>query len=137
MNGGGIHHISKRKRVTQKLNLLNEIEGVGDKTLNKIKRTLFSGLEAYPSEKFWIALLDKLLMVIAVVSPLMSLPQVYDLYSSQSAGSLSLLSWSSWALFNVPWIIYGFVHKQKPIIIMYVLWFLMNMSIVLGIIIYS
>lgn len=137
MQGAGIHHISKRKRITEKLTLLEEIEGVGDKTINKIKKILFSGLETYPSEKFWIALLDKLLMIVAIVSPLMSLPQVYDLYSSQSAGSLSLLSWSSWALFNVPWIIYGFVHKQKPIILMYILWFLMNLSIVVGIILYS
>jgi len=131
MNGGGIHHISKRKRITQNLNLLEEIGGVGDKTLKKIKKTLFGGLESYPSEKFWISLLDKLLMVIAIVSPLMSLPQVFSLYSSKVAGSLSLLSWSSWALFNIPWIIYGFVHKQKPIIVMYILWFLMNLSITL------
>lgn len=137
MQNAGILHLSKRKRITEKLTLLNEVEGVGDKTLKKIKRTLFSGLEAYPSEKFWIALLDKLLMIVAIVSPLMSLPQAYNLYSSQSAGSLSLLSWSSWALFNIPWIIYGFVHKQKPIITMYILWFLMNMSIVIGIILYS
>jgi MtN3 and saliva related transmembrane protein len=137
MNGNGIHHISKRKRAAETIHLLENIEGIGEKTLNQIKGKILKSFEFYPSDKFWIAMLDKLLMIIAVVSPLMSLPQVYSIYASQSAGSLSLLSWSSWALFNLPWIVYGFVHKQKPIVVMYILWFLMNMSIVLGIILYS
>jgi uncharacterized protein with PQ loop repeat len=137
MQSAGIHHISKRKRITESLSLIEDIEGIGEKTFNKIKKTVLNTFEAYPSDKFWISMLDKLLMVIAIVSPLMTLPQIYQIYFYQSVEGLSFISWASWALFNLPWIAYGFVHKQKPIITMYILWFIMNSSVAVGILLYS
>ena len=137
MQSDGIHHISKRKRVTQNKSFLNDIGGKGEKELKKIKFNVAKGMEDYPSEKFWIRFLDKLLLIIAVISPMMAIPQVYEVYGLHAVAGLSFISWASWALFNLPWIAYGFVHKQKPIVIMYILWFLMNASIAVGILLYA
>ncbi len=108
----GLHHISKRRRASSKL-------------------------EEYPSKKFFIRLLDKLLIIIAAIAPLFSIPQILKIFSTQSAGDLSLVSWLTWTIVDIPWIIYGFVHKEKPIVIGYILWFLMNAAVVVGIILFS
>lgn len=107
-----LHHISKRKRVTKKL-------------------------EEYPSKRFWIRLFDRLLLTIAVIGPLTALPQVWNVYANHAVTGLAFSSWSLWAFFNLFWILYGFIHKEKPIIITYILWFLMNASVAIGILLYS
>lgn len=113
MNSSGLHHIHRRKR-------------------------LFDlHLEEYPSKKFWIRFLDKLLLVVAAVSPFMTLPQIIQIFANKSAGDLSLFSWGMYTFFNIPWMIYGFVHKDKPIIIAYILWFIMNLTVTIGILLYS
>ena len=112
MNFLGQQHISKRKRITKRL-------------------------EEYPSKKFWIRFLDKLLVVIAIVGPLTALPQVWNVYVKQVVTGLSFTSWSLWAFFNLFWLAYGLVHKDKPIIITYFLWFLVNASVAIGILLYS
>lgn len=137
MNEPGLHHISKRKRVTQNKGIFRTIQGKSEKELKKLKSNVAKGMEDYPSEKFWIRFLDKLLMIIAVVSPMMSLPQLYSVFVLHQVAGLSFISWASWALFNLPWIAYGFVHKQKPLVLMYTLWFLINFSTAVGIILYG
>jgi len=111
-NSLGIHHIHKRKRISQKL-------------------------LPYPHKNKWIRFLDKFLLIIAVIGPLMAFPQVFKIYIEKNASGVSLLSWSLFTLLNIPWIIYGFVHKEKPIIIAYCLWFIINLIISIGIIVYS
>ena len=75
-------------------------------------------LKAYPSENKWISFLDKFLVAVAVGS------------------GISLITWLMYSVFDIPWIVYGFVHKEKPIIITYTLWFIVNMAVVIGSIIY-
>ncbi|VVB80706.1 Uncharacterised protein [uncultured archaeon] len=96
-----LHHISRRRRAMPKL-------------------------ESYPSKRLVIRLLDKLLIIIAIVGPLMALPQLIAVYGTHDADNISVISWSSWALMNLLWLAYGIVHKEKPIIITYILWFIVN-----------
>ena len=106
-----LHHLSKRKRVHKKL-------------------------EIYPSNRFWIRFLDKLLLVIAIIGPIMALPQLISVYSAKNAGTLVFSTWASWSFFNLIWLAYGIVHKEKPIIITYILWFIVNASMALAALIY-
>jgi uncharacterized protein with PQ loop repeat len=102
-----LEHISKRKRITKKL-------------------------EEYPSKRFFIRLLDRLLLIIAIIGPIMALPQLIAVYSTQNATNISFLSWGSWALMNLFWLAYGIVHKEKPIIVAYILWFIVNTMMALA-----
>ena len=86
-----IHHLHKRKRVHERL-------------------------EEFPHPHPWVNFLDNLLLVIAVVGPLMNIPQVYKIFSLKNAAGVSTLSFSLFATFDIPWIIYGIVHKEKPIV---------------------
>lgn len=109
---GGVHHIYKRKRVHKKL-------------------------EEYPHPKKWVRWFDRFLLIFAVIGPLAAFPQVFKIYYLQSAGDLSLITWGLLSLGNIPWIIYGFVHKEKPIMVAYISWFIVNLAIIIGILIYS
>lgn len=67
----------------------------------------------------------------------MALPQVALVYVGRDVAGISVVSWLGWAILDIPWIIYGFVHKERPIIITYTLWMAINFSIVIGAIIYG
>jgi len=107
----GIHHIHKRKRVHEKL-------------------------KPYPHENTWINFLDRLLIVVAVIGPLMALPQIMQIYIFKNAAGVSALSWGLYTFFNIPWIIYGVVHRYKPITLGYILWFIVNLAVTIGALIY-
>lgn len=112
MNSGhGHHHIHKRKRETM--------------------------LEAYPHKNKWIRYLDKFLLFVAIIGPLMTLPQILKIYVEQNSAGVSVLSWGLYAFFNIPWIIYGVVHKDKPIVLGYSLWLITNIVVVVGVLIYG
>ena len=107
----GIHHIHKRKRVHQQL-------------------------QEYPHKDPWINFLDQFLIVIAILGPIASIPQIYKIFFYKSAAGISVISFGIFAIFNIPWIIYGVVHKEKPIVLAYILWLISNTLVVIGALMY-
>ena len=107
----GIFHLHKRKRVHQKL-------------------------EKYPHPDKFKRYLDKTLLAVAIIGPIMSLPQIIKIYTLKNAASISTISFSAFAFFNILWLTYGIVHKEKPIIIAYILWLISNIAIITGSLIY-
>ncbi|MFC1615658.1 PQ-loop domain-containing transporter [Patescibacteria group bacterium] len=85
----------------------------------------------------FIERLDKLLMIMAVIGPSLTIPQIAKIFYYQNAAGLSIITWSLFAVQDIPWIIYGIVHKEKPIIIAYNLWFLTNIAVIVGIMLYG
>jgi len=106
MQQHGIHHIHTRKRVHEHL-------------------------EPYPHPQPQLRFLDNSLLVIAVIGPLMNIPQIYTILSTQNASGVSVLSWALYTIFCIPWFIYGVAHKVKPIIISNIFWFLTNLTVVI------
>lgn len=101
------------------------------------RKRIYVKHEKYPHPNKWVRLLDKLVLMCAVIGPLVDLPQLFKIYMDKSAKDVSLLTWFFFSLFAIPWLIYGIVHKEKPIIISYSLWILIDSVIVVGIIIYG
>ena len=108
----GLHHISKRKRIHKKL-------------------------EEYPHPRKSYRALDRLLIFIAPLGPLSAFPQVLKIFSRQDAMGVSLFTWILWWFLGIPWLAYGFVHKDKPLIIAYILWFIMHSAVIIGILLYG
>ncbi len=104
--------------------------------IHKRKRKHQKEHEPYPSERKGIRFLDRLMFVIAIAGPFANLPQVLRVFMRHSAGDISSFSYFFFTLFNIPWICYGIVHKDKPITIAYILWFITNLSILIGSLIY-
>ena len=110
--GAGLHHLHKRKRIHKKH-------------------------EPYPHPKKWVRWLDRILLVIAIIGPMANIPQIMKIYLENNISGLSLLTWTFYIFITIPWLFYGIIHREKPIIIANILWLATNIIIVAGIFIHS
>lgn len=85
-------------------------------------------------QKDWF---DYILYFFMVATPLFELPQAWKIYTTQSAADVSLATWSFFVLSNFVWIAYAVRNKLLPLIIAYSLYMLIEVSIVIGILLYS
>lgn len=81
--------------------------------------------------------MDRSIYVVGVLGPAMTIPQLFKIWVEKNAAGVSLLSWSAYLLCAVFWLIYGLMHKEKPIIVTYTLWIVLEILIVVGIILYG
>ena len=88
--------------------------------------------EPYPASTFMMRILDFVVYVAGIVGPQATIPQIYKIYFTHDAGGVSLLTWSMYALFDIPWIIYAVVHKERPLVVCYSLWFFFNAIVAIG-----
>lgn len=102
-----MHHAHIRKRVSQKL-------------------------EPYPHPNKWKNLLDKIIYVVGVLSPLMTIPQLFKIWAEQNTSGVSLISWSWYLTASVVWLMYSLAHKEKPLILNSALWVITETFIVIG-----
>jgi uncharacterized protein with PQ loop repeat len=75
--------------------------------------------------------IDRLVYFAAIFGPLMTLPQVYDVWVADTPG-VSVITWLAYCLIAVIWLAYGLKHKDKPIIILQVLWLILDIAVVAG-----
>jgi len=75
--------------------------------------------------------LEKLVLFVAVVEPLMTIPQIIQIYVQHDTGS-SLLTWTLYLFASVVWLIYGAKTRSIPIITTSILWVVMEAAVALG-----
>ena len=97
---------------------------------------LSGGLEPFPARGALKRFLDRLMYTVGILAPLALLPQVVQLYTTKSSAGVSLVTWILLACSNLLWLMYGIVHKDKPIIIAHALFIVMDSSIVAGVLMY-
>ena len=107
----GMHHYHTRKRIHKKH-------------------------ESYPSKNKWKRIMDKVILGVAVAGPIMTIPQLLKIWVEKNATGVSVISWAAYLVLSVFWLIYGVMHKEKPIIFSSVLWIILQILIVIGILIY-
>lgn len=67
----------------------------------------------------------------------MTIPQIVKIFAYQDAAGVSVISWATFAVFDIPWILYGLSHNDRPILITYTLWLIMNSIVVVGALMYG
>jgi uncharacterized protein with PQ loop repeat len=75
--------------------------------------------------------IDKLVYFAAIVGPLMTLPQIYDLWVRRISG-VSVITWVAYLLIEFLWIVYGLKHHDRPIILVGILWVVMDIAVIAG-----
>lgn len=73
---------------------------------------------------------------VGIVGPLVSIPQLIEIYVRHNVQGISVLSWTGYAVLSVLWLAYGIVHREKPIILTQFLWLLVNVAVIVGAILY-
>ncbi|HET7060181.1 MAG TPA: hypothetical protein VFH99_02590 [Candidatus Saccharimonadales bacterium] len=89
------------------------------------------------TETPYTVFLDKLTFVVGVIGPFTVLPQTYSIFTNKSAAGVSLATWTLIFIVTFPWILYGLAHKEKNIIVSFILWEVVNLSVVIGVLLYG
>ena len=74
------------------------------------------------------------LRVIAVLSMLMTIPQVVSVWS-KTADGVSLASWLGYLGASVAWLVYGVQKRDATICLTYTGWVFLDLAIVVGIVV--
>ncbi len=108
----GHHHLSLRKRMHERL-------------------------EPYPHPDAFKRFLDKIMMGVALIGPLATLPQVYQVFMTQDTKGLSLVTWTVWVLLSCVWLVYGLLHKEMPIVLSNLIYIILQGAVVVAILLYN
>lgn len=78
---------------------------------------------------------EPLMLLMGIVGPMATIPQLYKLYfsHSQHAAGLSLSTWIMYSGLSFLWILYGLLHRNAPIWVGNGLNFGMNSAMAFGI----
>ena len=105
---------------------------VGQK--HKLKR---KSAAARKSSTPYLKFLDRLTFVAGVIGPFTVFPQIWKIFATHSAAGVSLTTWVLILIVKLPWIFYGFAHKDKSIIVSFILWEIADLAVVVGILMCS
>lgn len=92
--------------------------------------------DIHPASTAYIRFLDRLTFVAGVVGPFTVLPQIWSIYIDHSTAGVSLATWLLIFIVTLPWVFYGFAHKDKSIIVSFILWEVANAAVVIGVMLY-
>lgn len=79
-----------------------------------------------------IRLVDRLVYAVAIVEPLFSLPQAYQIYHDKAAANVSVLSWLGFELLTLIWLWYGIVNRDMKVLLYQGLFFIIDGSVLVG-----
>lgn len=101
------------------------------------RKRVYQNLEPYPHDDRLKHLVDRLIYFVALFSVVMTIPQIVNIWVEHDASGVSPLSWGAYSLGAFVWCVYGILHKEKPLIMIYGLILVMDLVIVVGTVIYG
>lgn len=93
--------------------------------------------EPYPHPDKFKRLMDKLAYAGGGLGLVFTLPQLTKIWIDKTASGVSAISWMAYAVGAIFWVIYGIAHKEKPIILTYSIWIILDILIVIGTLMYG
>ena len=79
--------------------------------------------------------LEKSLRFAAVGTMLMTVPQVWSIWTHPGAGNVSLVSWVAYLLSSIAWLAYGIKKGDATICFANAGWVVMDLAIIAGIVV--
>jgi len=81
--------------------------------------------------------LERVLRVMSVVTMLMTVPQVLNIWIDGNAGGVSIVSWSAYLVSACLWLVYGLKKHDKTIYIACIGWIVLDAAIVAGVMVHG
>lgn len=89
------------------------------------------------SEQRIVSFVDHVIFAVAVIGPIMTIPQVVKIWAEQNAAGVSVLTWGTYIFTSLFWLVYGIIHNEKPIIFANIMWIVLSILVVVGTVIYG
>jgi uncharacterized protein with PQ loop repeat len=102
---------------------------------NHERKRIHQNLEPYPHPDKWKNLVDKLIYPVALFGIAFTIPQVITIWIENNTEGVSIISWSAYLMVASFWFLYGVLHKEKPIMLIYLMWILVEVMIVIGLLV--
>ncbi|HRN97666.1 MAG TPA: hypothetical protein PLZ58_04440 [Candidatus Saccharibacteria bacterium] len=67
-------------------------------------------------------MIDSVALLVGIVQPFTTLPQIWMVYVSQDASQVSFFMWTGYNVASIVLLVYGIHHRLPPIIWAQVLW---------------
>ena len=81
---------------------------------------------------------DKILMLIAVYAgPIMTVPQVWEIYVNNKVEGVSLISWLSYAVVSVIWTRHGWKRKDISLLINNTIYAILCSMVAIGVLLHK
>ena len=77
------------------------------------------------------------MLFVAVLEPVITLPQAYQIFRDRSATGVSITSWIGYEVFTLIWLWYGVAHKDKAITLYSLLYAFVQLAVIMGAIMYG
>lgn len=97
-----------------------------------LRKRLYKNLEPFPHPQFWLRFLDRLIFVVGFLGPAFTIPQIWEIFVVGNAAGVSSLTWGAYAVMDIPWILYGIMHRETAITFTYSLWLFTNVLVAIG-----
>lgn len=94
------------------------------------KKKLKSDIKVSNDES--VKFIDRIIYLVGLWSPLVTIPQAYTIWTTQNVEGLSFITWIGYLVSTLFWLAYGTAHKIKPLIITNLIWLVVNMAVVVG-----
>jgi uncharacterized protein with PQ loop repeat len=85
----------------------------------------------------WKKVLDYIVIFLGILNVPATLPQVAEIWINKQAAGVSAISWTYYSLYSLVFVVYGVVHKEKPIVMTYFINFFLYCAVAIGAIKYG
>ena len=82
-------------------------------------------------------LVDRMTFMAAILEPVVTIPQVTIIFADKTAAGISLPTWFGYEFLTLVWLWYGFVHKDRLIILYQGLFMVVQTGVIIGGLIYG
>ena len=79
--------------------------------------------------------LEQALRILAVVTMLMTVPQVIAVWTHPNAGGFALVSWATYLVSSIAWLAYGVRQKDALLCLTNAGWIVLDAAIVAGLVV--
>ncbi|MBI2579272.1 MAG: hypothetical protein HYW27_00035 [Candidatus Aenigmarchaeota archaeon] len=101
------------------------------------RKRIYQRHERYPSRNKWKRLMDRVILLVGIMGPIMTIPQLVKIFAEKDASGISVVTFTSYLILDFFWLAYGIMHREKPIIMTFVAWIALNIIIIAGTLMYG
>jgi len=77
-------------------------------------------------------LVDRATYIVAILEPLITIPQVYTIFAHRTAAGVSLSTWVGYEVLTIVWVWYALSHKDRLILLYQGLFMIVQAAIIVG-----
>ena len=101
-----------------------------------VRKRIHTKKEKYPHSDKSIAMFDRFIIALGIFNIFATLPQLLEIWINKDATGVSFVTWAYYTFFSAMFIVYGVLHKEKPIIVNYSLVVVLYLGITIGALLY-